>query len=364
MKKIKIGLIGAGSMSVYHIPGFRRGGAEVVAVADTNLAAARRCAERFGVPRAYDDAVKMLDAERLDAVSVLTPNRFHAPLVIAALQRGLHVFCEKPPALNAREAKAMATVAAKADRCLMFDFCNRARPESAALKKEILSGRFGAVNSAEAKWIRRTGIPGFGGWFTTKALSGGGPLIDLLHGIDLAMWFMGYPEPKHVLARTFDDFIRDRRFRGPWGIPEREDGTCDVEAAALGFVTFADGSCLMLRNSWAEMIGREEVSIALQGKKEGALIRRTFGVDGDDTTADDVSALYTMTASGRRKDRPLTTKRDEKMGRERMAENFIRALRKQEAPLSRPDEAVKLMKVIDAVYRSAKTGRPVSIVMG
>ena len=360
-KRIRIGIIGAGGMSAYHIPGFRKGGAEVVAIADPNRAVAERCAKAYGIGEVYDSAERMLKESKLDAVSVITPNRFHAPLAIAALKAGKHVFCEKPPALNAKETRAMVEAAKKARKRLMFNFCNRARPESAAIRREIDSGRFGKVNSAEALWIRRTGIPGFGGWFTTKALSGGGPVIDLLHGIDQALWFMGYPEPEYVLARTFDDFIRDRRFRGPWGIPEREDGTCDVEAAACGFVTFRDGSCLTLRNSWAEMVKREEMSVTLQGTREGAMLRRLFGKDGHDETAEDACEIYRMTAKGARKDGPLTTKRDEAMGRVRCAENFVRTLQGREKPLSDPAEAVKLMRIIDAVYASAKSGRPVKV---
>ena len=360
-KRIRIGIIGAGGMSAYHIPGFRKGGAEVVAIADPNRTAAERCAKTHGIGEVYDSAERMLKGSKLDAVSVITPNRFHAPLAIAALKAGKHVFCEKPPALNAKDTRAMVDAAKKARRLLMFDFCNRARPESAAIRREIDSGRFGKVNSAETLWVRRTGIPGFGGWFTTKALSGGGPVIDLLHGIDLALWFMGYPEPEYVLARTFDDFIRDKRFRGPWGIPEREDGICDVEAAAYGFVTFKDGSCLTLRNSWAEMVKREEMSVTLQGTKEGAMLRRLFGKDGHDETAEDTSEIYRMTAKGARKDGPLTDRRDEAMGRIRCAENFVRTLQGREKPLSDPAEAVKLMRIIDAVYASAKTGRPVKV---
>ena len=362
MNKIRVGIVGAGGMAAYHVPGFKQAGAEVIAVADPNRAAAERCAKAQGIARIYASAEEMLAGERLDAVSVITPNRFHAPVVLAALKAGCHVFCEKPPAMNARETLTMAKAAAKAKRRLLFDFCNRARPESQAIKAEIASGRFGKVNSAEAMWIRRTGIPGFGGWFTTKALSGGGPVIDLLHGVDLALWFMGYPEPDYVLARTFDDFIRDRRFRGPWGIPEREDGTCDVEAAAYGFVAFKDGSCLTMRNSWAEMIEREETSVTLQGTKEGVRLRRLFGKDGIDSTAEDTCDVYRMTAKGARKDGPLTKRHDEALGRYRAAENFIRVLQGREEPLTDPAEAVKLMKIVDAVYKSAKTGRPVRVV--
>ena len=360
-KRIKVGIIGAGGMAAYHIPGFRQGGADVVAIADPNLAAAERCARKHGVPRTYASTDEMMAKERLDAVSVITPNRFHAPLAIAALRAGLHVFCEKPPALNAREAMAMAKAAEKAGKRLMFDFCNRARPESQAIRREAETGRLGHVNSAQATWIRRTGIPGFGGWFTTRALSGGGPVIDLLHGIDLSLWFMGHPEPDYVLARTFDDFIRDRRFRGPWGIPERNDGTCDVEAAAHGFVTFKDGSCLIIRNSWAEMVKREEMSVTLQGTKEGVMLRRLFGEDGIDSTAEDVCEIYRVTGKGDRKDGSLTDRRDETMGRLRCAANFIRTLQGREKPMSTPSEAVKLMKIVDAVYKSAKTGCPVKV---
>ena len=360
-KRMRIGLVGAGGMAAYHIPGFRKAGADVVAIADPNVVAGAACAAKWGVPSTYASAEAMLARERLDAVSVLTPNRFHAPVAIAALKAGKHVYCEKPPALNARETAAMARAAEKAGRLLMFGFCNRARPEATAIAAEIASGRLGAVNSAQASWVRRTGIPGFGGWFTTKALSGGGPVIDLLHGIDLALWFMGYPEPDYVLARTFDTFIRDRRFRGPWGIPEREDGTCDVEAAAHGFVTFKNGACLTIRNSWAEMIPREEMAVSLQGTREGVCLSRRFGIDGDDTTATDSCDVYRMTASGARKDGPLTTRHDEAMGRIRCATNFIRAIEGREKPLSDPAEAVRLMTIVDAVYASSRTGRPVRV---
>ena len=361
MKKVRVGIIGAGGMAAYHIPGFRKAGADVAAVADLSLAAAERCAKKHLIPRVYASADEMLANEKLDAVSVLTPNHAHAPLVLKALKAALHVYCEKPPALNARETVAMAKAAAKAKRHLLFGFCNRARPESEAIMREITSGRFGRVNSVQTSWIRRAGIPGFGGWFTTKAMSGGGPIIDLLHGIDLALWFMGYPEPAYVLARTYDDFIRDRRFRGPWGIPEKEDGTCDVEAAAHGFVTFRNGACLAIRNSWAEMIRREEMSVSLQGTREGVTLSRVFGTDGDDTTAVDTCEVYRMTAKGVRKDGPLTTRKDETMGRIRCAENFIRVIQGREEPLSHPSEAVKLMKIVDAVYKSARTGRPVKV---
>lgn len=358
---IRIGVIGAGGMAAYHVPGFRAGGAVVAAIADVNGAAAQAAAAKFGIGKVYTDVADMLASEDLDAVSVITPNKFHKPLVLQALKAGKHVFCEKPPALNAAEISQMAAAAKRAGKLLLFDFNNRARPEACAMKKAIDAGQVGKINSAQALWIRRTGIPGFGGWFTTKALSGGGPVIDLLHMIDLALYFMDYPEPAYVLANTFDDFMGDRRFKGPWGIPDRANGVCDVEAAAHGFVTFKNGSVLYLRTAWAEMNKREEVSVTFQGTKAGGLVRRLFGTDGCDETAEDVSELYTQSKSGKRVDKVLKIKPDEAMGRVRAAKNFVLALRGKEKPLNTPDQAVKLMKIIDAVYASAKSKAPVKV---
>src|SRR5690606_26098934 len=134
---------------------------------------------------------------------------------------------------------------------LMFNFNNRARPESFAMRRYVDDGTIGHINSAQAKWIRRAGIPGFGGWFTNKSLAGGGPLIDLLHMVDLAMFLMDYPEPAHVLGQTYDDFISNKDFKGPWGIPDNAAGVNDVECAAHGFVTFKSGQSLTLQVSWA-----------------------------------------------------------------------------------------------------------------
>jgi len=358
---IKIGIIGAGGMAGYHATGFRQAGADIVALADVNKSAAEKSATKHGIGRVFGDAAEMLRAiPELDAVSVIVPNKFHAPLALQALRAGKHVFCEKPPALNAREMAQLQTAAAKARRTLMFNFNNRARPESFAIMNYIADGTVGPINTCQAKWIRRSGIPGFGGWFTTKAISGGGPLIDLLHMIDLGLHFMGYPEPAHVLARTFDDHITDKNFKGPWGIPDVAKGVTDVETAAHGFVTFKTGQALSFQVSWAEMNKREEVSVVFQGAKAGGLVQRLFATDGIDATATDACELYVQ-EHGRSVNRTILVPPDETMGRVRSAMNFVRTLEGTEKPLNTPDQALSLMKIIDGAYKSAATGRPVAL---
>ncbi|MDF1823776.1 MAG: Gfo/Idh/MocA family oxidoreductase [Verrucomicrobiales bacterium] len=356
---IKVGVIGAGGMAHYHIAGFRQAGAEVVAMADVNAEAAKASAEANGIPTSYGDVAEML-ASDIDAVSIIVPNKFHAPLAIQALEAGKHVFCEKPPAISAPEVEEMIAARDKAGKQLMFNFNNRARPESREMMKFIESGVVGKINSAQAKWARRTGIPGFGGWFTTKALSGGGPVIDLLHMLDLAMYFMGSPKPAYVVGNIFDDHITNKDFKGPWGIPDREGGVTDVESAAHGFVTFETGQTLSFQMSWAEMVKREEVSVVFQGVTAGGKVERLFGSDGDDETAIDTCELYVQ-EDGKSVDKTIEVEECEDMGRINSAANFIEAIEGKAAPLNNAEQGLALMQIIDAVYESASSGKPVAI---
>ena len=357
---LKIGIIGAGGMAQYHVAGFRQANADIVAIADLNEAAAKKTADEYGITQVFDKVEDMLEkVPEIDAVSVIVPNKFHAPLAIQALKAGKHVFCEKPPALNAAQMQEMIDAESASGKRLMFNFNNRARPESYAMKQYIENGVVGKINSAQAKWIRRTGIPGFGGWFTTKDMAGGGPLIDLLHMIDLAMFLMEYPEPAYVLGQTFDDFITNKNFKGPWGIPDREGGVTDVESAAHGFVTFKTGQALSLQVSWAELVKREEVSVVFQGTKAGGKIERLFGIDGIDETSIDRCELYVQ-ENGNSVNREVVVEACEDMGRSRSAANFIKAIEGAETALNESSEALKLMRIIDAIYESAKSGKPVA----
>ncbi len=360
MNNMRAGIIGAGGIADYHINGYINAGASVECIADADVKKAEEKAKKYGIDRVYASYREMLDNSVVDLVSVCLPNKLHCGVVIEALDSGKHVFCEKPPALNAGETSKMAAAAGKTGKTLMFDFNNRARPESQALMQYIKNGETGRINSAQALWIRRCGIPGFGGWFTQKALSGGGPVIDLLHMIDLALYFMEFPEPSWVLAGTYEDFSDNADFKGPWGIPDVKGGVMDVETASHAFITFKTGQVLYARNSWAEMNKREEVSVTFQGEKAGGMIRRLFERDGMDDTAVDDCELYTA-EYGKPVNRKIITETDEKMGRERAVINFVRAVAGEERPYSIPEEAVTLMRIIDAIYQSAQAKVPVQV---
>ncbi|ADK79843.1 Gfo/Idh/MocA family protein [Sediminispirochaeta smaragdinae] len=357
---MNIGIVGAGAMAAYHVKGFKRAGASVLAVADFNKEKAESFGREFGIKKTCKTLEEMLQTfPELDAVSIATPNKFHASLAIEALEKGKHVYCEKPPARNAKELQGMIHAAENAKKILMFGFNNRARPEAQAMATYIREGVTGRINSAQATWIRRAGIPGFGGWFTDKELAGGGAVIDLLHMIDLALYFMGHPEPRQVLAVTFNDFMGNPHFKGPWGVADGT-GKMNVETACHAMVTFQDGRCLLIRNSWAEMNEREEVSVTFQGAKAGGVVEGLFGRDGYDETIMYRNCLFTE-EFGRQVNREIITERDETMGRIANAENFVQGITGEADVLNTPSEALVLMRIIDAIYESARTSRCISL---
>jgi predicted dehydrogenase len=349
-------------MAPYHYEGFTRAGAEVIAIADTDMSRAEAFGKGRNIKHFYKDLSAMLaGSPELDAVSVITPNKFHKALVVEALEKGKHAYCEKPPALNAAEVQAMLDASKKAGKTLMFDFNNRARPESRAIKRYLDEGRVGKINSAQAFWIRRNGLPGFSGWFSTKAVSGGGALIDLPHMMDLALYFMDFPEPDFLLGTVYYDFMGNKAFKGPWGIPgSAADTTGDVETACHAMLTFKTGQSLMIRSSWAEMNEREVVSVTFQGQKTGGKVERLFGIDGQDETSSDTCRLF-VEEYGNQVDLVIKTEKDESMGRIGNAANFIDTIGGKAKALNTPEQALILMKIIDALYESAATKKPVKI---
>src|SRR5699024_4627011 len=145
-------------------------------------------AEEYNIPNAFTNHEEMLQEVELDAVSICTPNKFHAPAAIAALRAGCHVLCEKPPAMTVEEAHQMDIEAKNAGKILTYGFHFRHKPEVETLKRFIDGGELGEIYAAHVLAIRRRGIPGWG-VFTNKELQGGGPLIDIgVHMLDTALY--------------------------------------------------------------------------------------------------------------------------------------------------------------------------------
>src|SRR4051794_34774830 len=150
---------------------------------------------RLGVERHVATWEELFEDDSLDVVSVAVPTFLHAPIAIAALERGLHVLSEKPIARTVEEAEAMVAAARQAGRVLDVAFNHRQRGDIQTLRRVVEAGTLGRVYYAKAWWLRRTGIPTLGSWFTSSAQAGGGPLLDIgIHVLDYALFLLGQPE--------------------------------------------------------------------------------------------------------------------------------------------------------------------------
>jgi predicted dehydrogenase len=152
----------------------------------------------------------------------------------------------------------------------------------------------------------------------------------------------------------------NKAFKGPWGIPDAANGVTDVESSCHAMVTFKTGQSLMIRSSWAEFNEREVASVAFQGTRAGGKVERLFGIDGIDGTSIDTCRLFTE-EFGNQTDLDIKTEKDEHMGRIANAANFVEALAGNAEPFNTPEEALTLMKIIDAMYESASSKKPVKI---
>ena len=226
---------------------------------------------------------------------------------------------------------------------------NRYYENSQYLKKYIESGAAGEIYCGRCGWIRRRGIPGKGGWFTTKAQSGGGPLIDLgVHMIDLSIWLMGNPKPVAVSGCTYSKFANDDAQsdseHSKFG-DAKEDGTFDVEDLAMGFIRFDNGACLQIEFSWASNIEGETRFVELRGTKAGI------------TWCDNGDAKIYSEENGKL----VNTVRSGGMGNghDEALRHFTRIVLDGAAPDYVPEQGLNMIKILEAISKSAETGREV-----
>jgi predicted dehydrogenase len=357
--RLGVGVCGA-RIAREHIRGYQAiDGVDVLAIAGPDVDRCTEVAREFGIPRVVADYREMLAMPDIQAVSICVPNKYHAPMTIDALNAGKHVLCEKPPAINADEAQRMVDAARANNRLLMVAFNNRFSANARALKTIIDQGTLGPIYYAKAAWLRRNGIPGFGGWFTTKAVAGGGPLIDLgVHMLDLALYFMGYPEPVSVVGSTYQEFgPRGKGASASWGATDLVlTNTFDVEDFAVGLVKFANGATLLVEASWAGHQERnDDISIHLFGRDGGASMLmpdyqkadcvRVFTEIGG--TPVDITPRYSM---------------DDEYARE--VRHFVDCIREGTDTLAPGEQGARLMRIIDALYESAASGHEVRLHAG
>lgn len=341
---VRVGIAGAGWPGQAHARGYAAsGGFKIVAVADLIPSRREKLQAEHKVARTYSDARELIGDKDVDAVSICLPTYLHAPIAAAALRAGKHVVCEKPPALNGKEARQIESAARKAQKVVLYAVQRRFGGHEQAAKQAIVKGYAGTIYHARCGWMRTRGIPiGTDGWFTDRSRSGGGALMDVgVHALDLAWHLLGQPRPESVFG------VVHQRFRelAP------SDVKFDVDDAAAAMIRFEGGTSLELSASWAinQPPQQQGTFCRLHGDKGavdvytpgGAMLHRSFGAKGDSKATPLKPPKMVLHAA--------------------MMRHFRECILGKAQPLMGVGEGATLMAMVDAIYKSADTGKAVSM---
>lgn len=357
-RKVRVGIIGCGGIANgKHMPGLSKvKNVEMVAFCDLIEEKAEKAKAKFGTEDAkvYTDYKELLKDETIEVIHVCTPNKSHSFISVDALESGKHVMCEKPMAKTTEEARKMVEAAKRTGKKLTIGYQNRYRDDSTYLKEVCKNEELGEVYFAKAHAIRRRAVPTWG-VFLNEEEQGGGPLIDIgTHALDLTLWMMNNYKPKMVMGSSYKKLGHQTQSANAWGDWSQDEFT--VEDSAFGFITMEDGATIILESSWAlNTLDVGEAQTTLCGTKAGAdmkdglringvkynkqyIEKPGFGADGVD--------FYDGT--------------DEDPG-DREARMWIQAVVEDKEVLVKPEEALVVTEILEAIYKSAETGEAIRL---
>ena len=352
---LRVGVVGLGYAGEQHLKNFTRmPNVEALALAGLEEERLQELGGRYGVPNLYKSWEDLVARDDLDVVSIGAPNHLHAPIAISALEGGRHVLCEKPLARTGVEAEGIVRAARDADRAVHIAFTQRERGDVQAIKRHVEEGNLGRIYHAKATWMRRNGIPGMGGWFTSKEMAGGGPLIDLgVHMIDMALYLMGEPQVESVSCATYAELgPRGRGGRGDFGLMQG-DRPYEVEDLATAFIRLSRGATLNLEAGWA--VYREssdDFGVTLYGTDGGADMKvRNYGTRDTVRIYTDVAGVPAV----------VTPEIEPREGHFAVVRRFVETIRGGHWEGQFGEDGLDRARIIDACYASALENREVSL---
>ncbi len=359
--KLKVGIIGCGGIANgKHMPALKKlKDVEMVAFCDIIEEKAAQAAEKYGDENAkvYVDYKELLADKEIDVVHVLTPNRSHSFITVDALEAGKHVMCEKPMAKTYADAKLMLEAAQRTGKKLTIGYQQRWRADSLYLKELCESGELGDIYYAKAVALRRRAGPTWG-VFLNEYEQGGGPLIDIgTHALDLTLWTMNNYKPKMVVGTSYKKMGDQTNTANAWGDWDPKEFT--TEDSAFGFIVMEDGATIVLESSWALNIAEPNEAVCLlAGTKAGAdmLDRR----NDHDLRINRVShgrqciEYPNFDAGGVAFFDGASSDNSELEAR-----GFYKAIIEDTEVPTKPEQAIVVTQILEAIYESAKTGKPV-----
>lgn len=357
-KKIKVGIIGCGGIANgKHMPAVAKlEEVEVVAFCDILVERAEEAAKEFGVESAkvYIDYQELLKDDSIEAVHVLTPNDSHAPITVTALEAGKHVICEKPMAKTAEEARKMVEAAKRTGKILTIAYQNRFRSDSQYLYEACQKGELGDIYFAKAHALRRAAVPTWGVFLDAEA-QGGGPLIDIgTHALDLTLWLMDNYKPRYVVGTTYRELAENKEKAnansfGPWDTNE-----FTVEDSAFGFVVMENGATVILESSWAlNTLDVGEAMTTLSGTLAGADMSDGLRINGQKYGKHYIEKPQLGKGGVDFYEGESISPADKE------TRFFYDAVLNGKPVVVKPEQALVVTEILEAIYKSAEIGKPV-----
>lgn len=332
--RLRLGIVGAGAIAqVGHLPALKRvKEIDVVGICDNDLPKARALADRFGIPDAYGDIEELVEYDALDAVLICTPNHLHESHIQAAIASGLHVFVERPLALTAAGAIRLTKAATKHARVVMVGANQRYRPDVQQIRSFVKNGELGDLESIRAWWfLARSGRASLG-WRQKREQAGGGAMLDLGLGLlDLALWMAGYATPQRVSA-IFPEKGREKK---------------SVEQSGTAMIALEGGTSIHLDTSWRFVGPGERFGMAVRATRGSARINPLAIWKEFHGVAQDVAP-----SGAHSRETPFA------IALRAQWAHFVAAIREETPPPSL-GEQVTLVRVMEAIYQSAESGRDV-----
>lgn len=333
-ENIRVGLLGLGAIAqVVHLPVLHSlEGVTLAGVCDVDKSKAAAIANRFGIPRVYKNDDEVFTDSELDAVVICTPSYLHHTQAIAALEGGKHVLVEKPLGMTAENSAQVLEVAERAGKVLMVAMNNRYRPDIQALRPFARGGELGNIFLVRGAWLNKKVRTVRPTWRHKKQTAGGGAMMDLgVQTLDLAMWFLDFPEAKSVFAHMH-----------PGEGMEVEDTVAIV-------VRLKNDSAVSLSLSWSLVAERDRHYMRLLGTRGSGSIQPLAVFKEIEHGILDV----TPSVPPGRENIYTASYREELMDFFETAAGM--------RPYTAPSEQVQLMKIVAAAYQSAAQGREVEL---
>lgn len=352
MNKITIAVIGCGTIANHaHIPSYlAHKHVEIKYFCDILQDRAEAAVAKYACGRPIRDYRQIVEDPEVDAVSICTPNASHASIAIDCLRAGKHVLCEKPAARTYAEALEMQKVQHETGKILNIGVVNRYNESVNRIRKMIQNGELGELYHVYASFRSHRSIPGLGGAFTTKAIAGGGALIDWgVHFLDIVMYCAGDPKPQTVTGQAYSKLGKDMAnytYLKMWAGPPDYSGTYDVDDFVAALIR-TEGPTISLTGAWAQNIGVEEMFIDFLGDKGG--IRLNYGGDFTFYTAADGALTETTPkfVSGNMYQQEI--------------DGFLKCIQTGEKQPSHIDTVILSSRIIQAIYDSSDKGEEIAI---